>query len=766
MSLYTCLRKVITELETTDLIDDSVKKEITESLETVLNNTKLTDEQMKAKMTLMLQHHQDTLVRGRIIKAANKLKQEFLEEELATYPEEMQASVLRNKLENSSAYNPTTTTSISARIRAEENVAIGKLHGLFNRLLDKRMPWLKETPYASIFEQELRGIDTGNTQVKADVKLFREVVAPYLKTISDNGSHTQPLHNWGPQTHSPSKIINDTNYWREFLYKHLDREYHPDPESTIEHVWKTIQTRHLEEPDGPIVGLSRQIHFDTPEAEIEYFHRFGEGPLSETLMHTVRALARRSVLIEAFGPSAKNNVTIIAKRLEKQAALKVAEAKSVGDKKAEKIWKREERHAAWAQRIIASETGSFQTPANYKLANFMGAARQWMVTQFLGFVATMIATQDMPISIAGMRFHTGGTLSAIGEQMRNFATIVGNDTARHWAEEMGVWTHTLHAVASNRFATPFGAAEKVRGLAGQAAMVTQRLAGSYTLERCLRSATMMTLCRSMARMSKLDWIDLHPKYRKVLMANGWTEGKWRQFKSVAQIDSALGTIDVMSLPADLREHTLSYLYRELDLAVIYPQHYDRVILTMGGQAGTFTGELAAIATQFWSWPIAFIRGPLRRELAMGGAGFVGFCAAMMVSGVITTQMYAALKNEPMYEWDSPYLWARAAARSGLLTPLGELVLNTMMYKHMDLGPLGGQFDGIVSTIGKAGMDIMTGQAEKIARPIAQMGKDLLIPNIWWTEFSLTSRAMDYIMEEIDPQYMRERERRWRKQGRE
>jgi len=128
-------------------------------------------------------------------------------------------------------------------------------------------------------------------------------------------------------------------------------------------------------------------------------------------------------------------------------------------------------------------------------------------------------------------------------------------------------------------------------------------------------------------------------------------------------------------------------------------------------------------------------------------------------------MYAILKNEPTFEWDSPTLWIRSAMRSGLLTPLGELAMQSIMYDHMDVGPLGQQFDNITSTLGKAGMDIITGDAERIARPIAQLARDLVIPNLWWTEYSLVSRAMDHLMWEIDPKYMRDRERRWRKEGR-
>jgi hypothetical protein len=631
--------------------------------------------------------------------------------------------------------------------------------------MDRRVPWAKDSAYSKIFNQELRGIDTGNAQAKADVQLFREVVFPLLKEIQENGTYVGILEDWGPQGTSASRIINDREGWAEFLRQNLDPERHPDPDSTIEHIWRTIQTRHLEDPDGTAISMAREMFLKTPEAEVEYFYRFGDASLGESLHHIVRTLARKSVLVKEFGPSSQRNMARLINNIEKQAALRAAEERAIGNKKAAGHWENEVRQAKTANMIVASETGALQTPANMKIANFMGASRQWMVTQFLGFVSTLIATSDAPISIFEARFHTGGFARAVGEQINNFRLVIGNETARHWAEEMGVWTHFLHAAATDRFSTPFAATERLRGISGQAATATQRLAGTYFLERALRSATMMTISRSLGRMSKLDWLDLHPKYRKVLEANGWSQGKWKQFRNTVQLDETLGTVDVMNLPQDLREFTLAYLYRETDLAVVYPQHYDRALLTLGGRAGTAPGELAATATQFWSWPIAFVRGPLRRELAMGGAGFVGFAAGMMAAGALSTQMYAILKNEPTFEWDSPTLWIRSAMRSGLLTPLGELAMQSIMYDHMDVGPLGQQFDNITSTLGKAGMDIITGDAERIARPVAQLARDLIIPNLWWTEYSLVSRAMDHLMWEIDPKYMRDRERRWRKEGR-
>lgn len=765
MTLYRCLREAVTEVERTDLLDQDTKKELSEQMRRILDSRDLSDTQKKARMEqATLEQRKEMFQRA----VTHKVNQQWINNELEyllSLDADERATRLRNLIENESNYGGQERQAVAARVRAKESEAIGQLNDIWHNITDKRVPWIRDSEFSKTFHQELRGVDTGDQKAKELVKKFRDTTIPLLNRLRKAGVWVGEIEDWGPQTHSPSRIMEDKDAWTQFLTENLDPEQHIDPRETAEAVYNTLMTRHLEDPQGATISMSRKLKFKSPDAEYEYFMRFGDGKFSETLYHNVRNLARKTVLAEELGPSPESNVKTITKQLRKDIQVQRADAVSRGDKKAIKNWDRQDKKLARTEWVVDSLTGGLQSPANLKVANFMGATRQWMITQFLGYVSTLLATQDSWISVFQTRFHTGGFGKALTEQVRNIKTVLGDSTARHWAEEMGVWTHALHAASVDRFATPFAMAEQVKGLAGQSATATQRMAGTYFLERTLRSATMMTISRSLARMSKMDWLDMHPKYRKVLEANGFTEQKWRQFRNVAQVDDHLGTVDVANLPQDLREFVSAYLYRETDLAVVYPQHYDRALLTMGGQAGTAPGELAATATQFWSWPIAFMRGPMRRELAMGGAGFAGFSAGMMAAGALATQTYALLKNEPTFEWDSPTLWARSAMRSGLLTPVGDTLMKTIMYDSMDIGPLGSQFDNIVSTVGKGAMDTISGDAENMARPFAQLVRDLTVPNLWWTDVSLTTRAMDYMMWELDPEYMRRRERRWRREGR-
>lgn len=764
MGLEECISRVIREIEKRDDLGEGIKRQFVESLRDINNDARMSPEQKRARMLAMNNEHRKELHHAQVVKVLEEQKRIEIEDWLSQFPETERATRLREWIERSSDYISQDTKSVSHKIRQIEAQAASRLNNVWRAITDRRLPWMQDDDFADTFVRELAGQDTGSQRAKELVKEFRDVTKEMIQRAREAGVYVGEIDNWAPQNTSVSKIQQDMDAWRNYLIENLDPEYHPDPDSTVDHVFRTLTTRHLEEPDMATISMSRKLKFRTPEAQIEYFMRFGDQSVSQALFQNVRALSRKAALAEEVGPTTavvKNK----SRELAKNAAEKAQAARARGDKKLARQLEADERHAARTEWVLDSTAGAFANPTNVKTAQWMGAARQWMVTQFLGFVASLLATQDSLISMFGARFHTGGFASGVTEQVRNIATIAGSREARRWAEEMGFWQHALFHAATDRFATPFAASERARGIAGQTATATQRMTGTYALESALRSASAMTISRSLGRHLPTPWNEIHPRYRRVLEANGFTEGRWKQLQERMPIREDLGTVEVDNLPRDLRDIVDSFIRRETELSVVYPDHYDRALLTLGGQAGSAPGELAATATQFWSWPIAFMRGPMRREMAMGGSGFVGFMAGMMAAGAVSTQAYAIMKDEPTFEWDSGTLWARSAMRSGLLTPVGELAMQNIMYDRIDMGPLGAQFDAVSNLVGMAGIRTIEGQAEDAARPLAQFARDIAVPNMWWMEYSLTSRAMDHIMWELDPQYMRDRERRWRREGR-
>lgn len=437
-----------------------------------------------------------------------------------------------------------------------------------------------------------------------------------------------------------------------------------------------------------------------------------------------------------------------------------------------------------ADRLVESLAGQFATPVNQTAANLSAAMRNLMSFSMLGLTTLSQATVDATNMFAATRFSRefGRGPTDMFVAMRE---VLGDQGAREWAEDMGALTHAMFATRATTYATSFdaieiaGGATANRGVARFAtrardstqrlSTMTQRLSLSHQLDTTMRSAYLLLSSRRLLRaVRSRTWQDLPDRYRKMLEANAFDARKWQRLGEVATEREALGTLEVNTLPPDLRTAVMSMLYRETDLAITFPAHYDRLMLGAYQRPGTLGGEIVASATQFLSWPVAFVRGAYRRELQEGGIGKIGWAAGMVVAGGVATQLYAFANGEPMFEWDSKTLWLRGVARSGLLTPPVEVLVDATVG-----GRPTGLIDGpVISQIGKtaggiygAGRELWEGEEDKAAARLISLGKDLAIPNIWWAEYAVLSRLERYAIEELDPEKARRTESRFRQEER-
>src|SRR5690625_6701308 len=143
---------------------------------------------------------------------------------------------------------------------------------------------------------------------------------------------------------------------------------------------------------------------------------------------------------------------------------------------------------------------------------------------------------------------------------------------------------------------------------------------------------------------------------------------------------------------------------------------------------------------------------------MGLGGFVVFSAGLALTGALTTQSRAVVNQGPGFEWDSPALWLRALGRSGLLTPVGDMVVNQAMYQRSGIvGPVGGMLES-TATLGYHGITaVMDGETDRAARALVQYVRDVAVTNLWQKELALINRAMDNIMWSLDLKYKYVRE---------
>ena len=819
MSQTLCLRRAFDTIRNDANLDPEVREQVSDTLEQVMLRHQGDERRQIAAANQLLQTESRRLFEAQISARANELRREELLAELGDLPADQQLTALRNMIEYDAGFRRQNTVHVAGAVKAEAEYAIGRLRELWDQMSEMTLYAVSnDTAFARTFMRELHGADTADPLARKMVSRFREVMDPYLERLRKAGVYVERRRDWGPQTHAVSRITGDYDEWMSFLRDNLDSRYHPDPEATAEALYSRLMTREADEQIRPTITMQRQIKFTTPEAHAEYAMRFGEENISELLMRHVESVSRRTVLAERLGPTPTANVRFVADQMRRRnnpemgrlarrvQSLKEQERQAGTAERAQAL--RAERQELQdqlnrldrggrggrmniggdagntAEVLTQSLQGQFASPVNQTAANAVAAGRNLMVTSMLGFVGIAASLSDSLIGLFRARFHTGGFASGVTRDIGALFDTLGDANARRYLQELGVMDHAVRTAMVDRFGTAFGAiessmgqlgpttvAERARQFTAKTAVATQRLSLSHTVDRALRSAFMLMASRQlMQNLQSRNWGDLHPRVRRMYEANAFDESFWRYLQRRAVEREGVGGIEVNNLNPQDFERVMSLLHRESDAAVIRPQQFDRLILAGYARPGTVSGEVATSATQFLSWPVAMFRNAVMTEARAGGIGAVGMAGALIASGVLTVQAYAALRNEPMYEWDSQTLWMRAVARSGLLTPVGEIALdasgigNRMPGSVLE-GPLASTTLRNIGNMGAGAMDLVDGESERAARRLLQSVQATAVPNIFWAEWAATSRAMDYAIEQLDPQYYRQRERRWIQEGR-
>ena len=769
MTVQKCLLDAVNAVRGSSLINDEDKAVITEAIGRVVRDTTKSDERKLAAAIFAAREARKDMYVASITKKADDLAVVNLQERLDALdgPEE-RARFLRNLIEPEASYMDTTAPAVSNLARAAESRVVGRIGDIINEITSSVL--LRDTPLALDVHRALLGLDTDNVKAKDFAKRIRAEYDRLLGELRDAGVYVphRDVNEVGyfKRSHGISKIVSEFNEWAKDIRNRLDPELHPDPDATIARIYESLVTKETRTQDSATISMMRQVFFKTAQDELDYFYRWGEGSFGQVLTEDLQRLARQSVLARELGPSASNNFDSVSAPLRRAEQKRVAESVSAGDKAAKKSAAKAVTRLDRAAMTLESLTGRLHDPRNLNTAHIGNAVRNWMITQYLGKVALSIVGQDFWNTVFQNKFHTGGFASSFGQTVGGVVeSLRGTSAGRAYGIEMGVFRNAMLAAQVDRYTSIHGRAENARGFSRQTAVGTQRATGVYALDGALRTGALLVISRTMMKSAKVNWGDLHPEYQKVLRANAFDPASWRRFQKAATAHES-GAVDVDSLPRDIHDRAMAFLFREMDMAVVHPQHYDRAFLAAGTEAGTVPGELVRFMTQFWSWPIAFARGPMRRTAAMGGAPMVGFGSAMILSGAATSQLYTVVENQPSFAWDSPELWKRAIVRSGLLTPVGDILMSAAVDNNVDLGgPAASMLTSTVGNLTQAAVDVAEGDTDRAARRGAQVAKDLLVPNMWHTQFGLVSPAMDALMWELDAPYMRDRQRRFRKEGR-
>lgn len=748
-----CLRRTISLLERSDILDDDMRAETVGALRRYLDRQDLPDDIAFQKMAFALKDAEREIYIATITKQATRRKQEQLLRAFEGLDDRDFVHALRDYVDPRAGVASRHLPSVEVNVRSLVESSTGRLHAVWSRLFSY---WGTDRAFALDFRRAQLGLDASPAAKEAAAQ-FKEVTSELLQRLRDAGAYTGEIEDFAYRNWHLGKIMGDPEGFSRLMRQHLDPKYHPDPDSTVDRLLYHMQHGDLRDGTQEVIHMARQLRFTSPEGELDLVLRFTADNYAAQTMQGVRMLAKRVALVEAYGP----NPTATMNPLFQTAAERARAVRLRGESGAPAL----EEQAKNARRLLDVQLGHLSRPENQSLANWTGAARDWVSATRLGKVAVAMLG-DSVNTVFRSRFHGPGFGGTTLNLIHNLVQVLGDRQARQFAQDLGLWQHAWQMASAARFQHSFASGHEARGFAGRAAALTQRASGAMFFENSLRSAMGRMVLTKMARNLETDFAGLHPRYRLLLENSGIHEAQWRAMQA-SRVVHETGALDVTAMPREAREVALNFLYREVDTGVVYPSSYDRWLLSGGQRRGTIPGEAIAASTQFFSWPIAMFRKMVMSEWQLGKGGFVAFSSASIASGVLISQLYEVVSGRPAFSWEDPELWKRAVVRSGLLSPVGEMLLGI---PSGDAAlPVGGPSLEVSAQIASrgwsAGEKFIAGQHEQGFAELLRMARPNLVPNLWWTD-ALVSEAMDRAMEALDPHYIMERNRRWRREGRE
>jgi len=264
-----------------------------------------------------------------------------------------------------------------------------------------------------------------------------------------------------------------------------------------------------------------------------------------------------------------------------------------------------------------------------------------------------------------------------------------------------------------------------------------------------------------------SWDDLSgSNFRKfILERNGFTRQDWEALRK-QDFNTDVGFIDVERLARQapkLHRKYMTMAVREAEIQTNLPDIESLMFIT--GVSDNVTNRAARqILTQFFGWAWSIQRNGIAREWQAGVAPRTVMVGSSLAAAVVTLQLYAAAGGQPLFEWDSPTLWTRALRRSAFAGPFVPGLTDLVAGDASSVaGVVPSTLNRMGSTLVRGGKAVLDDDMDKATLESIKFAEGF-IPN-WWQVDWLTSHAMDSAMENLDPQSVRRRNRRWEREQR-
>lgn len=628
--------------------------------------------------------------------------------------------------------------------------------------------------------------DWNGARLKASKAAFREwrdFIRPKLHdstfdTVRWDRETAQPLFDAG--------VIDDVYDEREvFLYR----------------VWSDIVTGRHEVLQGmsdlgeyrPPAGKARSVskprvlHFDGPDAWMDYAETYSRGGLYGALMGDLERAGRNSALMSRWGPSPEAARAAEVERLAQQARAR-------GDTGAVDKLNNRMRQAEFEEL-----NGASSAPENLRLAIVGRTVRTMEVLSKLGGVV-LSALSDGSFAAQRMKRAGGTYLDGYSGLLGGVARL-GGEERKAVADALDVGARSAAAHLTARFA----ASDGPMGWASWAQRLFYKVNGFEFWMDGAREGLAATLSSVWGRQADRAWSALEIGTREDFQRYGIDEGAWdllrggstelsdgRRYLTTDAADMAdedallawFGKGDAgdrafaVSLARDdLKLRMQTMVQSVLDDAMTEARARERVGLTRGLKPGTVAGEAVRTFTQFWS----FSQAVIGRHIAPAMRGYAGqspvalmahLIVASTALGYLSLQMKQLVKGRELRGLENAdgenlmgSLFIASLLQGGGLGIYGDFLFGEANRNGLPAtlssfaGPAVSDAEKLFAIVNKA----VWGDGEDKVDAGGDFAKMAItsLPgaNIWYTRWALDYLVLYRMQEAMSPGYLERYERR-------
>lgn len=601
-------------------------------------------------------------------------------------------------------------------------------------------------------QRELLGFKTNDPDAANSSALIRETFDELISRLNKLGVFTGRIENHHPQSLSPGLIAKRKEYVIDEMAALLNPADHADPRATAEAAVATLLTRHVNDLGAGSFNMRRQLHYrtDDPDRLINFLNEFSVDDPLRQYQSSLRRMTRMIAAAQSFGPDPHRVISEVGKRIQENVALLPRNQRGFA----------EEFQAGQAARTFDVISGAADIPANLSVAMISAGVRASMVPILLGKVAIDLVTVDPLISLT-QQARRVGLGEALSLKTQGIVSLLNRDVKNRLANYYASVEQVYSMGSPN---SRFTQSEVAEGFANTAQKISQagyRLSGAWDAEQLNRRIVSYELGLSSGAMQRTAWNDLDVRVRRDLENGGITESNWADVNQFGRVDE-IGLFDPTGLPQATQEAYGAWFHKTLNTFILRPDAESRSLMFFGGTAGTLPGELARHVTHFLSWPVEFSRKAALRQYRQGLPGFAVFGASVFAAGMASEQLRAITAGEPAFEWNSSELTNRALIRSGLLTPIGDAAIAAATGSprgELGFGPSIELPFSIITAGGRAVQRHVDGETDRAKAEIVR-ALSRVTPNTFWFDMSIIQPILNGFNEDLDPDYITRRERRF------